>query len=147
MPSEKTGNDNKNMSEQHQVDRGLRRKQKFFKRPFPITLPNWACTSPSTKQPIPNHGRNDKRDSNQHPVCHVRFYSLTNVVEVITAHTQLSCRRQFSRYTCPKCNIPYCSLICFRSVVCPSPYAFIHKLINITVRLMQIARKVSIRRN
>ncbi|KAH8103826.1 hypothetical protein BXZ70DRAFT_665420 [Cristinia sonorae] len=25
------------------------------------------------------------------------------------------CRRQFSRYTCPKCNIPYCSLTCFRS--------------------------------
>ncbi|EPT01274.1 hypothetical protein FOMPIDRAFT_1029983 [Fomitopsis schrenkii] len=25
------------------------------------------------------------------------------------------CRRQFSRYTCPRCNIPYCSLTCFRS--------------------------------
>ncbi|KAJ7621522.1 hypothetical protein DFH06DRAFT_772174 [Mycena polygramma] len=25
------------------------------------------------------------------------------------------CRRQFSKYTCPTCNIPYCSLICFRS--------------------------------
>ncbi|CAK5269668.1 unnamed protein product [Mycena citricolor] len=25
------------------------------------------------------------------------------------------CRRQFSKYTCPKCNIPYCSLNCFRS--------------------------------
>ncbi|KAI0832073.1 hypothetical protein BC628DRAFT_1453207 [Trametes gibbosa] len=25
------------------------------------------------------------------------------------------CRRQFSRYTCPRCNIPYCSLVCFRS--------------------------------
>ncbi|PCH44107.1 hypothetical protein WOLCODRAFT_133088 [Wolfiporia cocos MD-104 SS10] len=25
------------------------------------------------------------------------------------------CRRQFSRYTCPQCNIPYCSLTCFRS--------------------------------
>ncbi|OCH87816.1 hypothetical protein OBBRIDRAFT_813960 [Obba rivulosa] len=25
------------------------------------------------------------------------------------------CRRQFSRYTCPHCNIPYCSLLCFRS--------------------------------
>ncbi|RDX50264.1 hypothetical protein OH76DRAFT_1555794 [Lentinus brumalis] len=25
------------------------------------------------------------------------------------------CRRQFSRYTCPQCNIPYCSLVCFRS--------------------------------
>lgn len=27
------------------------------------------------------------------------------------------CRRQFSKYTCPTCNIPYCSLTCFRSEV------------------------------
>ncbi|EMD38803.1 hypothetical protein CERSUDRAFT_92834 [Gelatoporia subvermispora B] len=43
----------------------------------------------------------------------------------ITTHVQESepiasvpcsiCRRQFSRYTCPRCNIPYCSLLCFRS--------------------------------
>ncbi|KAI5123498.1 hypothetical protein M0805_006658 [Coniferiporia weirii] len=25
------------------------------------------------------------------------------------------CRRQVSRYTCPSCNVPYCSLACFRS--------------------------------
>ncbi|KAJ7628639.1 hypothetical protein FB45DRAFT_41847 [Roridomyces roridus] len=25
------------------------------------------------------------------------------------------CRRQFSKYTCPICNVPYCSLTCFRS--------------------------------
>ncbi|KAJ7507309.1 hypothetical protein B0H11DRAFT_1849854 [Mycena galericulata] len=25
------------------------------------------------------------------------------------------CRRQFSKYTCPTCNVPYCSLTCFRS--------------------------------
>ncbi|KAM5537102.1 hypothetical protein V8D89_009248 [Ganoderma adspersum] len=25
------------------------------------------------------------------------------------------CRRQFALYTCPRCNIPYCSLVCFRS--------------------------------
>ncbi|KAI0076593.1 hypothetical protein K474DRAFT_1684749 [Panus rudis PR-1116 ss-1] len=25
------------------------------------------------------------------------------------------CRRQFARYTCPRCNVPYCSLVCFRS--------------------------------
>ncbi|KAJ7057137.1 hypothetical protein C8F01DRAFT_1211213 [Mycena amicta] len=25
------------------------------------------------------------------------------------------CKRQFSRYTCPTCNVPYCSLACFRS--------------------------------
>ncbi|KAG1723832.1 uncharacterized protein EDB91DRAFT_1240029 [Suillus paluster] len=25
------------------------------------------------------------------------------------------CRRQFSRYTCPVCNVSYCSLTCFRS--------------------------------
>ncbi|KIJ59233.1 hypothetical protein HYDPIDRAFT_101098 [Hydnomerulius pinastri MD-312] len=25
------------------------------------------------------------------------------------------CRRQFSRYTCPTCNVAYCSLTCFRS--------------------------------
>ncbi|KAI0363141.1 hypothetical protein BV20DRAFT_1007803 [Pilatotrama ljubarskyi] len=29
--------------------------------------------------------------------------------------TTIPCRRQFSRYTCPRCNIPYCSLVCFRS--------------------------------
>ncbi|KIK78404.1 hypothetical protein PAXRUDRAFT_164131 [Paxillus rubicundulus Ve08.2h10] len=29
----------------------------------------------------------------------------------------LSCRRQFSRYTCPSCNVAYCSLTCFRSEV------------------------------
>ncbi|KAK7019915.1 hypothetical protein R3P38DRAFT_2971182 [Favolaschia claudopus] len=27
------------------------------------------------------------------------------------------CRRQFSKYTCPTCNVPYCSLTCFRSPV------------------------------
>ncbi|KAH9951173.1 hypothetical protein B0H21DRAFT_355921 [Amylocystis lapponica] len=27
------------------------------------------------------------------------------------------CRRQFSKYSCPRCNIPYCSLTCFRSEV------------------------------
>ncbi|KZV82052.1 hypothetical protein EXIGLDRAFT_685330 [Exidia glandulosa HHB12029] len=25
------------------------------------------------------------------------------------------CRRQVAKYTCPKCNLPYCSLSCFRS--------------------------------
>ncbi|KAF8591738.1 hypothetical protein K439DRAFT_1326217, partial [Ramaria rubella] len=25
------------------------------------------------------------------------------------------CKRQISRYTCPTCNVPYCSLTCFRS--------------------------------
>ncbi|KDQ25058.1 hypothetical protein PLEOSDRAFT_1078943 [Pleurotus ostreatus PC15] len=25
------------------------------------------------------------------------------------------CRRQFAKYTCPSCNVPYCSLTCFRS--------------------------------
>ncbi|KAF5362166.1 hypothetical protein D9756_002243 [Leucocoprinus leucothites] len=25
------------------------------------------------------------------------------------------CRRQFAKYTCPTCNVPYCSLVCFRS--------------------------------
>ncbi|TFK74959.1 hypothetical protein BDN72DRAFT_892650 [Pluteus cervinus] len=25
------------------------------------------------------------------------------------------CRRQFSKYTCPTCNVPYCSLVCFRN--------------------------------
>lgn len=29
-----------------------------------------------------------------------------------------SCRRQISRYTCPSCNLSYCSLKCFRSEVC-----------------------------
>lgn len=26
-----------------------------------------------------------------------------------------SCQKQLSRYTCPKCNLPYCSLTCFRA--------------------------------
>lgn len=25
------------------------------------------------------------------------------------------CHKQISQYTCPKCNLPYCSLACFRS--------------------------------
>ena len=25
------------------------------------------------------------------------------------------CKRQFAKYACPRCNIPYCSLTCFRS--------------------------------
>ncbi|KAF5316000.1 hypothetical protein D9619_006332 [Psilocybe cf. subviscida] len=25
------------------------------------------------------------------------------------------CKRQFAKYTCPTCNVPYCSLTCFRS--------------------------------
>lgn len=32
-------------------------------------------------------------------------------------NTARSCRRQFSKYTCPTCNAPYCSLPCFRSEV------------------------------
>ena len=27
------------------------------------------------------------------------------------------CRRQFAKYTCPTCNVPYCSLTCFGSQV------------------------------
>lgn len=32
-----------------------------------------------------------------------------------------SCHRQFSRYTCPECNVSYCSLMCFRSEVGTPP--------------------------
>ncbi|KAN0130040.1 hypothetical protein V8E53_012194 [Lactarius tabidus] len=35
------------------------------------------------------------------------------------------CRRQFSRYTCPRCNLLYCSLSCFRSEAhsqCSEPF-------------------------
>ncbi|KAI0352088.1 hypothetical protein OH77DRAFT_1409888 [Trametes cingulata] len=35
--------------------------------------------------------------------------------ESVTTVPCAICRRQFSRYTCPRCNIPYCSLVCFRS--------------------------------
>ncbi|KAI9062579.1 hypothetical protein FKP32DRAFT_1573971 [Trametes sanguinea] len=35
--------------------------------------------------------------------------------ESVTTIPCAICRRQFSRYTCPRCNIPYCSLVCFRS--------------------------------
>ena len=31
--------------------------------------------------------------------------------------TKSRCRRQFSRYTCPRCNLLYCSLSCFRAEV------------------------------
>jgi len=27
------------------------------------------------------------------------------------------CQRQFAKYTCPTCNVPYCCLVCFRSSV------------------------------
>lgn len=37
-----------------------------------------------------------------------------NINSTTNSH-QYSCRRQFSKYTCPTCNIPYCSLTCFRS--------------------------------
>ncbi|KAK0189104.1 hypothetical protein F5146DRAFT_1057964 [Armillaria mellea] len=30
-------------------------------------------------------------------------------------HVCKICRRQVSKYTCPTCNLPYCSLTCFRS--------------------------------
>ncbi|KAI0773226.1 hypothetical protein BD413DRAFT_603588 [Trametes elegans] len=36
-------------------------------------------------------------------------------IEPVTTIPCAICRRQFSRYTCPRCNIPYCSLVCFRS--------------------------------
>ncbi|KAG8995786.1 hypothetical protein FRB93_001068 [Tulasnella sp. JGI-2019a] len=35
------------------------------------------------------------------------------------------CKRSFSKYTCPKCNVPYCSLICYRSEAhtqCTEPF-------------------------
>lgn len=35
------------------------------------------------------------------------------------------CRRQFSRYTCPRCNLLYCSLSCFRTEAhsqCTEPF-------------------------
>ncbi|KAJ3482588.1 hypothetical protein NLI96_g6878 [Meripilus lineatus] len=46
-----------------------------------------------------------------------------NAVEICTSTKQENisstpcaiCRRQFSKYTCPTCNVPYCSLTCFRS--------------------------------
>ena len=33
----------------------------------------------------------------------------------LTTEYQRSCHKQISQYTCPKCNLPYCSLACFRS--------------------------------
>ncbi|KAL1945141.1 hypothetical protein VTO73DRAFT_2761 [Trametes versicolor] len=39
----------------------------------------------------------------------------TPETESVTTVPCAICRRQFSRYTCPRCNIPYCSLVCFRS--------------------------------
>ncbi|KAI0741363.1 hypothetical protein C8Q80DRAFT_1194033 [Daedaleopsis nitida] len=41
--------------------------------------------------------------------------SSSRETESVAAVPCAICRRQFSRYTCPRCNIPYCSLICFRS--------------------------------
>ncbi|KAH7885856.1 hypothetical protein F5I97DRAFT_2023344 [Phlebopus sp. FC_14] len=35
--------------------------------------------------------------------------------EVDDSAEQALCRMQFSRYTCPTCNVPYCGLACFRS--------------------------------
>ncbi|KAI0333905.1 hypothetical protein GY45DRAFT_1319144 [Cubamyces sp. BRFM 1775] len=39
----------------------------------------------------------------------------TAPTESVTTTPCAICRRQFSRYTCPRCNIPYCSLVCYRS--------------------------------
>ncbi|KAF8813470.1 hypothetical protein BYT27DRAFT_7084750 [Phlegmacium glaucopus] len=39
----------------------------------------------------------------------------TSAEETVDTVTCLCCRRQFAKYTCPTCNIPYCSLTCFRS--------------------------------
>ncbi|KAJ7294008.1 hypothetical protein C8J57DRAFT_1491353 [Mycena rebaudengoi] len=38
--------------------------------------------------------------------------SSTPALDTVTCRL---CRRQFSKYTCPTCNIPYCFLTCFRS--------------------------------
>ncbi|TDL23986.1 hypothetical protein BD410DRAFT_131242 [Rickenella mellea] len=42
-----------------------------------------------------------------------------NIIENVPASTEKApcgiCRRQFSKYICPSCNVPYCSLTCFRS--------------------------------
>lgn len=59
-----------------------------------------------------------------------------------TAH---SCRRQFSRYTCPRCNIPYCSLVCFRSEVGSSRHSW-DALTDNSDRNMGTARSRSTRR-
>jgi len=37
----------------------------------------------------------------------------------------LSCHRQFAKYICPSCNVPYCSLVCFRSSVCIAPVFYL----------------------
>ena len=29
-----------------------------------------------------------------------------------------SCHKQFAKYTCPKCNIRYCSITCYKAKVC-----------------------------
>ncbi|KZT07481.1 uncharacterized protein LAESUDRAFT_724932 [Laetiporus sulphureus 93-53] len=39
----------------------------------------------------------------------------TKPAEAVSAIPCAICRRQFSKYTCPGCNVPYCSLTCFRS--------------------------------
>jgi hypothetical protein len=36
---------------------------------------------------------------------------------IANAVAKSRCRRQFSRYTCPRCNLLYCSLPCFRAEV------------------------------
>ena len=41
----------------------------------------------------------------------VRFFTYSS------SRRTVRCRRQFAKYTCPTCNIPYCSLTCFRSQV------------------------------
>lgn len=52
-------------------------------------------------------------NSDDHVVC--KMYVSLSFNRLDCSHTPSRCRRQVSKYTCPTCNLPYCSLTCFRS--------------------------------
>ncbi|KAF7366457.1 hypothetical protein MSAN_00902700 [Mycena sanguinolenta] len=72
------------------------------------SMPTWT---PEIARPISRLWKEGKKReiANQ---SYVSQFGTMSSAETITCRL---CRRQFSKYTCPTCNIPYCSLTCFRS--------------------------------
>ncbi|KAI0730925.1 hypothetical protein C8Q76DRAFT_614104 [Earliella scabrosa] len=53
------------------------------------------------------------QDNGEEPI--IASASASRETESVATVPCAICRRQFARYTCPRCNTPYCSLVCFRS--------------------------------
>lgn len=79
-------------------------------------------SSENTETPVLTS--NNQENINSIPCSLYVNLSISFKFYLCTIDLQHSCRRQFSKYTCPKCNVPYCSLICFRSQVCLISFLF-----------------------